>query len=218
MNVRKLGAESNFMETTKHSATGNLVFFGLLALALAVYVFVLRPLGRSSDGLTHPALGALLPEISVNSLVDPSTNVTNADLDGKVVLINFWATWCPGCIQELPHLEKIQAKFGENPHFQMLSVTTAEALNEDEVRTQTEQFLGQRELSLPAYIDQGSAAFVAIMKATNGKGEIPYTVAVDRGGVIRGIWSGYLPGYETAMESLVQQLLDDSRAKNSPEA
>jgi cytochrome c biogenesis protein CcmG, thiol:disulfide interchange protein DsbE len=204
------------MESVSRSTKSNLMFFGLLALVLVVYLYVLRPLNQGPHGLTHPAIGATLPEISVNALSDSSVNVINADLAGKVVLINFWATWCPPCVQEFPHLMKIEAKFRTNPDFQMLSITPADAQNEEDVRVQSEAFLEQRGAKLPVFIDRGSAAFVSIVKATNGTGGIPFTVVVDQKGVIRGIWEGYAPGTEVEIETSIQQLLDTKPVKKSP--
>ena len=54
---------------------------------------------------------------------DETGNVINlSDLKGKVVFINFWATWCPPCIAEMPSINKLQEKFKDNKDFIVLMV------------------------------------------------------------------------------------------------
>ena len=54
---------------------------------------------------------------------DETGNILNlSDLKGKVVFINFWATWCPPCIAEMPSINKLQEKFKDNEDFIILMV------------------------------------------------------------------------------------------------
>ena len=54
---------------------------------------------------------------------DETGNITDlSDLKGKVVFINFWATWCPPCIAEMPSINKLQEKFKDNKDFIILMV------------------------------------------------------------------------------------------------
>ena len=54
---------------------------------------------------------------------DETGNITDlSDLKGKVVFINFWATWCPPCIAEMPSINKLQEKFKDNEDFLVLMV------------------------------------------------------------------------------------------------
>lgn len=58
---------------------------------------------------THPPrIGNPAPDFTIQ---DGATSVTLHNLREKVVVLNFWATWCPPCIQELPSLEQLQSRF-----------------------------------------------------------------------------------------------------------
>jgi thiol-disulfide isomerase/thioredoxin len=115
----------------------------------------------------NPAWAALpLPELSHSlTTLKPAKaakNFTLPDLDGKphtlsdyrgkVVLINFWATWCPPCRREMPSMERLQQKFKDQP-FVILAV------NQQEDPDQVFVFTGQLEPSptFPILMDRNSA-------------------------------------------------------------
>ncbi|MBI3565568.1 MAG: TlpA family protein disulfide reductase [Elusimicrobia bacterium] len=96
-----------------------------LALAAAL---VLGACARKAPGAPAPDVG--LPELMQAPLKDlPSLS----SLRGKVVVLDFWATWCPGCVDTMPHMNKLAAKFAGRPVV-FLSVT-------DEDRPTVERFL-----------------------------------------------------------------------------
>ncbi|WP_432473690.1 TlpA disulfide reductase family protein [Amphritea sp. HPY] len=76
---------------------------------------------------------------------------------GKVVLLNFWATWCPPCIKEMPSMQSLQNRFSED-RFQVIAV------NMGQTPTTVESFLLEREFefSLPVYLDEKGVAFRAL--------------------------------------------------------
>jgi thiol-disulfide isomerase/thioredoxin len=201
------------------STTKNVIFFSLLAAVLAVYLFVLRPLNRGQPGEQHRAVGASIPTISVAALDPSAPPLTTDDLTDKVVLINFWATWCGPCQMEFPHIVEIVRKFRDNEGFQVLSIASpGSGESEDEMREATAAFLRQRNVSMPVYVDPYSEAFQAIVHTIGSRGGIPLTLVVDRSGKIRGIWEGYAPGTETDIESLIQSLLAESSDRKSAAA
>lgn len=63
----------------------------------------------------------LAPDFSYKELGSGKT-MRLSDLKGKPVFINFWATWCPPCVGELPHIEKKYAEYKDRMHFVILSV------------------------------------------------------------------------------------------------
>jgi thiol-disulfide isomerase/thioredoxin len=118
------------------------------------------------------------PEISFTDA--DGRQLSLADFRGKVVLLNFWATWCVPCVEEMPSLDKLQALLG-GPDFTVVALSTdREGLSV--VRPFIDK-LGVRNLAL--YLDQPRAAQRAF-----GLRGIPTTMLIDREGRERGRLEG----------------------------
>ncbi len=103
-----------------------------------------------------------------------------ASLRGKVVVLNFWATWCGPCLTEMPMFEKTIARFKEDKDVVFLAITT------DEDRDLVAPFLKQHKFNLPvAYADYLNDFF-----AVNS---IPTTIVLDRKGEVAFRQAGYNP-------------------------
>ena len=89
---------------------------------------------------------------------------------GEVVFLNFWATWCPPCIAEMPSIERLYRDYGDRVHFIMLTT--------DDPAT-VRQFMGKHEYSFPVYIQTYQAPEIF------ETGSIPTTYVIDRSGRIR---------------------------------
>ena len=95
--------------------------------------------------------------------------------DGKLVLINFWATWCPPCIREIPDLIELQTTYGDQG-FQIIGV----AIDDEEQVRAFAADVGLNYPSLLAGIDGTGLA----RRFGNGIGALPYSVFIDRKGEI----------------------------------
>jgi thiol-disulfide isomerase/thioredoxin len=89
------------------------------------------------------------PALALTSLDGHAHNL--ADYRGRVVLINFWASWCPPCVREMPSMQRLSQKLAEKP-FTILAVNMAEP--QPEVRA----FLARFHLGFPVLLDQDGAA------------------------------------------------------------
>lgn len=89
--------------------------------------------------------GSAAPDFTVEML--DGSKVTLSDLKGNVVLVNFWATWCPPCREELTHVQaEIVDRFAGKP-FRMIAVSRGEA------RQTVEKFMADNNYHFPAAID-----------------------------------------------------------------
>jgi len=117
-------------------------------VVLAIYaVFQLRPFsGPNPEGL--PAIHQPLPALEpLTRTVQP---ITLEELQGRVTLINFWATWCPPCLLEFPYILDLEGKFHAEPDFRLLSVSCGAGVPEDlqELRANTRVFLKRIETAV----------------------------------------------------------------------
>lgn len=112
------------------------------------------------------------PEISVVSISNDAT-LKLSQLKGKVVLLNFWATWCPPCREEIPSMMKLNALMAGKP-FQMVAVSIDEG-----GKPAVESFFKETGFSLPAYLDAGGASSKAY-----GITGVPESFIIDKRGVV----------------------------------
>ncbi len=127
--------------------------------------------GKAKVPTTKAIEGAVAPDFTVRDLT--GKEVTLSDLRGKVVLVNFWATWCPPCREEIPSMMKLNQAMAGKP-FQMLAISIDEG-----GKGAIEQFFANSGQTLPAYLDGEQK--VAGLYGTTG---VPETFVVDKKGVI----------------------------------
>jgi len=184
-----------------HSAADRRPNSGCLVAVLifvALSALMLWRTSRSGEGRPLAAL-------ELTPLTGDGEPVTLESLKGKVVLVNFFATWCGPCRAELPHLADLRRDLASNPDFVLLAVSAGDE-NPDRLLSDTKEFLETLRLDVPTYADPARVTRDAFAQVESSQG-FPTSFVLDRNGVIRRIWIGYMPGLEDEMRETVEQLL-----------
>ena len=118
-----------------------------------------------------------------------------AEHKGNVVMVNFWATWCAPCRQEMPHLEALHQRYSPLG-FTLLGVN----VEDDPAGAQ-------------AWLEETPVSFPILFDPENGVSELydviamPSTVMIDRQGNMRHLHHGYKPGYENEYQNQIRALI-----------
>lgn len=190
----------------------------LLFVAVAGFLFVIARLllpGESREaGAPHPAVGKPAPAIELAALTGDRA-FRLAEEKGKVVLVNFWGTWCPPCRMEFPRLMEATAAFRERDDFAFASVCVpGGGETKEELASDAAEFLRQQRAPFPALHDEDSAAFNSLISASlAGRAGVPFTVVIDREGKFAGVWLGYQTGDEDEVARVIGLALDQPAPK-----
>jgi len=158
-----------------------------LLIALVTAVFAAASL--ASSGI----VGREAPDFALKSA--SGTNIRLSEYRGDVVMLNFWATWCGPCRQEMPLLNELFGRY-QRVGFSLLGVN----IDDEPMRaTAMAEDLG---IGFPVLFDtEKKVSRLYEVEA------MPATVLVDRFGVVRYIHHGYKPGYEDMYLDQVRALL-----------
>ena len=147
----------------------------------------------------HPLVGKPAPDFTLDVLDGPDKlrKVTRADLLGKVILIDFWATWCGPCLKELPDVQKLidgYARAGKGVAVVALSIDRDETGELKEVRGKIDATLKEMKLTLAAE-GPNPVGLIALdplgrIAERYGVEAIPFVVLVDPKGIIRAVHVG----------------------------
>ncbi len=156
---------------------GSILFYAVLLIFIfspSAKALLLR--GIMSTGLFKADLKKEQPkDVSATpafSFTDGKDNkITSASLKGKVVFINFWASWCPPCRAEMPSLNKLYLQLHNDNRFVFLFI------NEDEDKNKAINYIESHDFSIPLYYQSN-------VSETLFSGTLPTTVILDKDGKI----------------------------------
>lgn len=132
------------------------------------------------------------PDFSVTT-IDGDT-LTLADFRGEVVLVNFWATWCPPCRLEMPGFQDVWEDYRDEG-FTVLGLSVDRGVRDDVVR-----WVRQREITYPIAFAPGS-----VVREYGGANVLPTSLLIDREGRIVHRVEGYYA--EATLRAAVRRLL-----------
>jgi peroxiredoxin len=168
----------------------------LLGGAIGVAAYWSRPGGAGrADAfpVSRPAAPTAAPDIELSDLAGRTTRLR--DFRGRVVLLNFWATWCAPCREEMPALETLAQELGP----QGLAVV---GVNAREPREAVEAFVRAHRLSFPMLLDDDGRAGRAYQVFA-----LPATFVVDRRGMLVGTVLGSRDWVGPDARAYLRQLL-----------
>lgn len=158
-----------------------LLLSGLLAAVVSV------PRASALDA------GAKMPEIGLKDLSGKTVDL--ASLAGKVVIVDFWATWCAPCKEELPELEKLHKKYGPKG-------LVVVGVSVDKESGGLKPFLDKLKISFPVVHDADHA-----VSGKYSPPRMPSSYIVDRKGIVRYVHGGYRASDAAEFEKQVIELL-----------
>ncbi len=135
------------------------------------------------------------PDFTLKSLAGP--NLRLGEQRGQVVMINFWASWCGPCKQEMPHLNHLHDKYRDTG-FTLLGVNVDD---DPKNAARAAQALGVR---FPVLLDAGKG-----VSRLYDLDAMPTTVVIDRDGRVRHVHRGYREGVEKLYEQQVRALVKE---------
>lgn len=142
-------------------------------------------------------VGERRPDYTLGSA--DGSRVSASDFDGRVVLVNFWATWCTPCREEMPMLMELREELGGRG-LEVVGIAL------DDVQ-QAREFATELGVEYPILV--GSTDVMATMNLYgNISGTLPYSVLLDRSGVVRWTKLGVLD--RSSLEREIEALLESS--------
>jgi thiol-disulfide isomerase/thioredoxin len=150
---------------------------GLMIMTLALLVACNRDKsggkkGRAQAPAAAAVEGGMAPDFSIKDL--DGREIKLSSLKGKVVMVNFWATWCPPCKEEIPSMMKLNKSMEGQP-FQMLAISIDEG-----GKAAVEKYFKASGNLLPAYLDSDG-----VISQGYGITGVPETFILDRNGMIQ---------------------------------
>jgi peroxiredoxin len=155
-----------------------------------------HPTAPSSGGSETAALGAAATDFTLRDV--EGRNVRLSDYEGKVVLLDFWATWCVPCEAEIPHLEALYEQ-NRDKGFVVLGIS----MDGPETVATVAPFARRFNLTFPVLLDEETR----VVGVYNPKRTAPLGILVDRTGRIAQVRQGYSAGDETLIAAEVAAAL-----------
>ena len=171
--------------------------WGFAAVVVAVLALNVAWMVRHPSQVRPVAPGDVAPYFTLPR-VDGAGTVSLADLRGRVVLLDFWATWCGPCRASMPAVERVYRDFAGRG-LEVVSINT----EGPGAAAQIEAFVDDLSLTAPVVVDDGTVASLYRVDI------IPHMVLVDRRGLVRAVHRGTTRDFERHLREEVDALLDD---------
>lgn len=151
---------------------------------------------ESGGGSGHAEIGKPAPDLSIQTL-NGKGKISLESLQGKLIVVDFWATWCDPCKASFPKLEELSKKMGDKVEVVGISV--------DDEKTGVAEFAKENGATFAIGWDEGHS-----LAARWKVDKMPTTFIVDGSGKVRYIHAGYHDGETKEMEKELATLMDEA--------
>lgn len=126
-------------------------------LSLSIFIFILGinlpqvsyTQTRNNNSIQPLYKGDKVPDISLGKIINyKSATARFSDFKGKLVILDFWATWCSPCLASLPRMDSLQQKFGDN-----IAIIPIDGLDRGESEVKAKQYFSKKKLNLPSVVE-----------------------------------------------------------------
>ena len=164
-----------------------------LLLGLLLTVLPLSAQSASTNSNASASQRATAPDFTLKAL--SGVNLRLAEQRGDIIVLNFWASWCGPCIQEMPELDKLARKY------QPLGVQIW-GVNVEADSSAAQKYLSKTRVEFPILFDTENSVSESYQVQA-----MPTTVIINKDGDVHSVHRGYKPGYEQKYENDIKTLL-----------
>lgn len=171
----------------------SLIFIILLIVGSLVFILFSNQKANKQTA----TVGLLAPDFE---LIDPSNNshIRSSDMKGKVVFLNFWASWCPPCKEEIPSIEALYKEMSGNSNFRIVTVLYKDSYENGS------GYLLSNGYTFPLYTDESGKSFNDF-----GLTGVPETYLIDKKGMLRKHVIGPADWNSPIEKGLINSLLNE---------
>ncbi len=170
-----------------------IILLFIIVIAIVAAVFTIKPLQSPKTA----QVGSMTHDFE---LIDSNRNrISLSSMKGSVVFINFWATWCASCIEEMPAIERMYRNLSGNSSFKVVSILYKDDLN------RALNFMQQNGFTFPVYLSTDESA-ARIFGITG----IPETFIIDKRGMLRDKVIGPADWDSPRALEIIQTLINES--------
>ncbi|MGB3974803.1 MAG: TlpA disulfide reductase family protein [bacterium] len=131
--------------------------------------------------------------------MDGTTYKLEENLGKKVIVLDFWATWCKPCLREMPHVNALYEKYKDR-NLQVLAVSIDTAASKSQIKPTVNRY----KFTFPVLLDTDNN----VIRHYSPNRNVPHLVIIGAKGTIVREFCGYKPGDEKLIETIVQEELE----------
>jgi len=167
----------------------------LLFFALGIFVVACSRTDSNSPTRSSAVLNAVAPDFTLQDI--SGRNISLSDYKGKVVLLEFWATWCPPCNASVPALVELTRKY-EQKDFIVIGVSID---SDSDASEKVRKFSSSHNINFPVLLANETTAKIYNVIS------IPTSFLIGKDGKIADIYKGYSEAFDNNVSAQIEKLL-----------